>query len=425
MKVLYVNALYPPHIGGGAEVVLAGMVRGFRARGQDAVVLTTHGGAGVLREQVDGVPVYRMGNKNIYWQFPQREHSASARTLWHAMDSYNLPAGRQAGALIDEIRPELIVCHNLPGLSVSIWAQAEQRGIPVVQVLHDYYTLCPKVTMFRDGRPCAEPCGSCGLFRLPHRHASKAVAAVVGVSRAILDTHLSRGMFADARIQAVVHNARSLPLPPERDSGAPFTFGFIGGLTDVKGVDLLAQAFAAVARVSQRPMRLLIAGAGKDEEVARLRRSYESAQISFVGHVSPFDFFPQLDVSVVPSLWNDPFPGVVYEALGMGVPVIGARRGGIPEIVRHEHNGLLFEPTEAGALERCLLRLMDDTPLLQSMRQASRESVTHLLDPERVLDDYEAIYRRVTEGHASVPGSSHVPVIAAPAASTAAQPGRD
>ena len=259
MKALYVNALYPPHIGGGAEVVLAGMVRGFRERGQDVAVLTTHGGAGVLRDQVDGVPVYRIGSKNVYWQFPQREHSASARMLWHALDSYNLPAGRQAGALIDEIRPDLIVCHNLAGLSVSVWAEAERRGIPVVQVLHDYYTLCPKSTMFRGDRPCSGSCRSCGVFRLPQRGASKAVAAVVGVSRAILDTHLSRGMFADARIQAVVHNARSLPPPRERQTGGPFTFGFIGGLTDVKGVDLLARAFSTVARISQQPVRLLIA----------------------------------------------------------------------------------------------------------------------------------------------------------------------
>jgi glycosyltransferase involved in cell wall biosynthesis len=407
MKVLHVNSLYPPHVGGGAEVVLAGTVRGFRARGQDAVVLTTHGGSGVQRDEVDGVPVYRMGHQNLYWHFPPREHSASARTLWHAMDSYNLFAGRQAGALIDEIEPDLIVCHNLAGLSVSVWAQAERRRVPVVQVLHDYYTLCPKSAMFRDGKPCAAPCGGCGVFRLPHRNASKAVAAVVGVSRAILDTHLAQGMFAKARVRAVVHNARKLPAPAERETTAAFTFGFIGALTEVKGVDLLARAFLNVARASLRPMRLLIAGSGKPEEVDRLRRTYDSPQISFVGHVDPVAFYRQLDVSVVPSLWHEPLGMVAFESIGAGVPVIGARRGGIPEIVQHELNGLLFEPAEAGGLERCLQRVLDDAALLQSMRAAGRESVAHLLDPDRMLDEYDAVFQRV---RAATPAIGLTPV---------------
>lgn len=394
MKVLYVNTLYQPHIGGGAEIALAGLVQGFLHRGQDLAVLTTHGGRAVLREQVDGVPVFRMGHQNVYWHFPHREHPAHERMLWHSIDSYNLFAGRQAGALIDEIRPDLIVCHNLPGLSVSVWAQARKRRIPVVQVLHDYYALCPSVTMFRDGQRCASPCKGCGAFRLPHQRASRAVSAVVGVSRAILDTHVQQGMFSGATIKAVVHNARSLPPPPERQATGALTFGFIGGLTSVKGVDLLARAFAAVARSSSRPMRLLIAGTGKEDEVARLRRTHESDRIRFVGHVDPIDFFQLLDVCVVPSLWNDPFPGVVYEALGLGVPVIGARRGGIPEVVRHEVNGLLFEPGEAGALERCLSRLRDDAALLQSMRRVSRESVAALLDPQRMLDEYDAVFRQ-------------------------------
>ncbi|HEY4069419.1 MAG TPA: glycosyltransferase family 4 protein [Burkholderiaceae bacterium] len=394
MKVLYVNTLYSPNVGGGAEIALAGLVQAFRGRGQDAAVLTTHAGTGVLREVVDDVPVYRVPNKNLYWHFPQREHAAAARMAWHAIDSYNLFEARQVGRLIDEIGPELIVCHNLPGLSVAVWGQAARRSIPIVQVLHDYYTLCPKVTMFRDGQPCEERCGGCAVLRLPHREASRAVSAVVGVSRAILNTHLSHGMFADAHIQSVVHNARALPEPGDRASGEPFTFGFIGGLTAVKGVDPLAEAFASVARDSSRPVRLLIAGAGKDADVAELRRRHESAQISFVGHVNPIEFFQRLDVCVVPSLWHDPFPGVVYEALGLGVPVIGARRGGIPEMVQHGLNGLLFEPQQPGDLEACLKRLIDDPGLLRAMRLASRGSVAPLLDQERVLDDYEAIYAR-------------------------------
>ena len=158
MKVLYVNSLYPPDVGGGAEIALAAMVQGFRRRGQDAVVLTTHGGAGVLREQVGGVPVVRMGHKNVYWQHPPQARPAWQRMLWHALDSSNQPMARQAGALIDEIAAR---ADRLPQpgrhLRGGVGRCAERRGILVVQVLHDYYHLCPKVTMFRDGQPVRRP----------------------------------------------------------------------------------------------------------------------------------------------------------------------------------------------------------------------------------------------------------------------------
>jgi glycosyltransferase involved in cell wall biosynthesis len=404
MKVLYVNTLYPPDVGGGAEVVLAGIVQGFRDRGQDASVLTTHGGAGVLREWVGNVPVYRLGQKNIYWHFPPRQRPAWARTVWHAIDSYNLPMARQAATLIDELGPDLIVGHNLAGLSVAVWGQAEKRGIPFVQVLHDYYTLCPKVTMFRQGRPCTAPCGSCRAFRLPHARASRAVSAVIGVSQAVLDTHLRSGLFAQASIQAVVHNARSMALARqaavERDASRPFTFGYIGGLTDIKGVRLLMQAFDRVAATASRPMQLLLAGRGKAEDVAELKRAHGSASVHFLGHVDAADFYRRIDVCVVPSLWNEPLGMVVFEAIASGVPVIGSRRGGIPEMIRDGVNGLLFDPTEAGALEALLTRVVDSPSLLESLRDGGRASVRHFLEPQRMLDEYEAIYRRLVPGAA-------------------------
>ncbi len=425
MRVLYINSLYPPDVGGGAEIALAAMVQGFRRRGQDAVVLTTHGGAGVLREQVDGVPVYRMGNKNVYWFFPPRARPAWQRTLWHAVDSANLPMAYQAAALIDEIAPGLIVCHNLAGISAAVWARAEQRGIPVVQVLHDYYHLCPKVTMFRNDRLCATPCGGCSVFRLPHRRASKAVSAVVGVSRAVLDTHLRHGLFADAGIKAVVHNARALPAPVPRvaaDPARPFTVGYIGGLTEIKGVHRLLQAFGRLAKTASRPVQLLVAGTGKEEFVAPLQREHAGDTVRFVGHADPVEFFAGLDVCVVPSLWNEPLGLVVFEAIASGVPVVGARRGGIPEMLQHEVNGLLYEPTEAGALERALQRLMDDAALLRSLRAAGRPSVARFLDPGRMLSEYEAIYARVLQDRAQGARAEPVP-LAAPSPSTAQ--GRD
>ncbi len=49
---------------------------------------------------------------------------------------------------------------------------------------------------------------------------------------------------------------------------------------------------------------------------------------------------------VVPSLWHENYPYVIFEAFAKGKPVIGSRRGGIPELVTDGETGLIFEPDD-------------------------------------------------------------------------------
>lgn len=399
MRILFINSLYLPDIGGGAEITLASIVRGMRARGHETAVITTHGGKGLRTDVVDGTEVFRLGFRNLYWHHMEDRERAWKRVLWHSLDSYNPHTARAARSVIEGFSPDIISCHNLMGLSSSIWNAAAPSGGKIVQILHDYYGICPKVTMFREGKVCSRQCVGCAMLRIPLRFASNRVDAVVGVSRAVLDTHLNAGLFKRAEFQQVIHNARTITEPDlplrQRDSSRPFVVGFIGTLSDVKGVETLAETFERVTARIGRSAILLIGGTGKSAYVKALKARYESDRIQFLGRVNPRDFFSRLDVSVVPSVWNDPFPGVVFESLGSGVPVIATTRGGIPEVVRHEENGLLYDPSDSGALEHALTQVMGNWDMVSRMAACSRSSVAHLLDIERMLDQYEALFDQV------------------------------
>lgn len=399
MRILYINSLYPPDIGGGAEITLSNLVNGLVRRGHQAAVLTTHGGRGLEVSSVNGVKVYRFGIRNIYWHFPPTEQPSWKRLTWHAIDSYNLLARYDVRRAINEFKPDIISCHNLPGLSIAAWDEVFYAKLPIVQVLHDYYSICPKSTMFNNGRNCAKPCNSCAIFRLPHAHTSNKLSAVVGVSKAVLDKHLQAGLFANVPIKKVIYNARRLkvPTPAPRTQDA-LTFGFIGGLTVVKGIVSLVEAFIRVATQSQRPIRLLIGGIGKDEYVAELKRRFASDQILFLGQVDPVAFFNQIDVTVVPSIWNEPLGMVVAESLGFSVPVIGAKRGGIPEMIQHEHNGLTYDPDEAYALDAAMLRVIEMPELLMDLRNKASSTVSNFLNEELMISEHESLYWNILDG---------------------------
>jgi glycosyltransferase involved in cell wall biosynthesis len=84
-----------------------------------------------------------------------------------------------------------------------------------------------------------------------------------------------------------------------------------------------------------------------------------------------------------------------------GVPVIAAARGGIPETVRHEDNGLLYDPARPGALETCMRRLSLETGLLPRLAARSVGSVKTFSDVPRMLDEYVALYEQLTPQRAN------------------------
>jgi len=142
--------------------------------------------------------------------------------------------------------------------------------------------------------------------------------------------------------------------------------GFVGTLVWHKGVHVLIDA---ARRLPRERFTLSIYG-GTDvfpPYVAELREESNGLPIEFKGtflHDQLADVYSQLDVLVVPSLWLENSPLVIHEAFMAGVPVVGARAGGIADLVEHEKNGLLYESHDPSALADALRRLIDDSSLL-------------------------------------------------------------
>lgn len=396
MRILIVSGLYDPYIKGGAEVMAATLARGMVQGGHFVGVATTHEGNGILTENRDGVEIRRYGIKNSYWHFTHDKASAIKRMLWHWRDMFNAQAGLDIKDAVESLRPDVAICHNLTGFSVSAWKVLSDLGVPVVQVLHDYYTLCPRSTLFKKGRNCQTRCLSCRAFRVGHSAASTAVTGVIAVSRAMLGLHEQYGMFTSVPIKRVIYNARAMDIPERiRHPGDGLVFGFIGALVPEKGVGLLIDAFKQFfAEFPQA--RLLVAGEGEANYVTSLKQSVAALPVEFVGRVNASDFYARLAVSIVPSVWNDPLPGVVFEALAHGVPVVGARQGGIPEMVRHNENGLIFSTDNVGGLVDVLRQLASNPDLVNRLSIGARPSVAAFMDEERMLREHEEVYVAVS-----------------------------
>jgi glycosyltransferase involved in cell wall biosynthesis len=162
----------------------------------------------------------------------------------------------------------------------------------------------------------------------------------------------------------------------------------------------------AVARVPAGVELLLYGDTSTFPEYsAELRRAAEGLPIRFMGPFGRDDLaaiYAQIDVLAVPSLWLENSPLVIHEAFMAGVPVVGARIGGIADLIQDGVNGLLYEPNAPEALAAALSRLATDRGLLASLAA----NVPTVGTIEADAEHWEGVYFAVTAVRTKVGAAS-------------------
>jgi len=165
--------------------------------------------------------------------------------------------------------------------------------------------------------------------------------------------------------------------------------GSVGRFTRWKGQDDFLRAAARV--LEKRPeTRFVVEGdcvssraeQSEDERFAEELRALVdelglSESVIFTGYRSDVAAVMNgLDIFVLPSHF-EPFGIVVLEAMASDCGIVATGAGGVPDIVRHEQEGLLVPPKDPEALADAVLRLVDDEALRASLSNAARERVAH------------------------------------------------
>jgi glycosyltransferase involved in cell wall biosynthesis len=337
MKILQISTLYPPHVVGGAEKAAALLAEALAKRGHEVVMVSLHPGSSEIVEDQKGVRVYRLTLDNFYWPFGRRKKPNALRRLaWHIRDMWNRKAARRIGKILDIESPDVVHTHNVCGFSLAAWREVKRRNVRLVHTLHDYYLLCPRTTLFRNGTNCTKRCLDCKLLTLHRTAWSRLPDAVVSVSQHTLDEHISRHFFAGvpATVTYNIHgNAKtsSRPTPNGATLTGDLVFGFIGRVEEPKGIETL---LTAASQLHQPNWKLKIAGRGLDGYVQNLKKRFADPRIEWLGFTDAEQFYSSVDVVVIPSLWAEPLPYVCVESLHEGRALICATSGGIPEIAQ-------------------------------------------------------------------------------------------
>jgi glycosyltransferase involved in cell wall biosynthesis len=172
---------------------------------------------------------------------------------------------------------------------------------------------------------------------------------------------------------------------------------FVGVLERYKNVDGLAAAWREVAR-RVPGAHLTIVGNGRERTVVETLAREEPETVTWRPRLPQAEIAAALDDStclVLPSR-SEGLPRIVIEAFCRGRPVVGARVGGIPDIVRDGENGLLVEPEDPGALAGALVRLLTDRTLADRLAAGARSGAADWLQtPEEYAARIHDLVTRV------------------------------
>ncbi len=351
---MMINLGYPPNTVGGTEVLVQSLARALAHRGSSVSVvsLSTSGTDGM--DDDEGVRAYFIAAHPMGIALLDAQRTPLKKLLWHALGELNIWSAGKLAAILEREKPDIIHTHSLLGLSTSLWRVARAHGIPIAHTLHDYQLLCPRGTMFRADRPCDGQCETCRWLTVRRRRDSVIPDAVVGISECILHTHCAQGYFPHAT-RHVIPNGLSPSsnenTPRPRGPAYPWRIGFIGRMHPIKGVGLFIDALKELPSGTYIGK---IAGSGNVQYEAQLKARAQGHPIEFLGWVRPEQFYPQVDLLVVPSLYNEPQGLVLLEAARMGIPVVYSNRGGLAEMGAAFPDFTAFDPAIPRSLSKAL-----------------------------------------------------------------------
>ncbi len=365
MRVLQISHRH--HVAGGSDAVFLATCDLLRDAGHDVIPFC-------LSSPYDLPSPY-----SAY--FPRGADTGQARD--GARYFFNAQARRRLNALLDAVGPvDVAHLHIYHGKHTpAILPVLRARAIPIVHSLHEYKLACPVYTLQRDGAPCEICVTGSTLNCVRHRckdgsflrslvmTAEMATSRLLGdvrlVDRFICVSDFQRDLMRRAGIGpgklATLHNFVSLTTDRACTENDGYLL-FAGRIEELKGIATLIRAARACGQ------RLIVAGDGAYR--AQMLASIDGFDnITYVGFKTSAELahlMRRAKAVVVPSQWYENCPMSVLEAKALGRPVIGARIGGIPELIRDSYDGFLFEPGDSDDLIRAIAELDAADPLALS-----------------------------------------------------------
>lgn len=399
MKILVLSDLYPPYYEGGHEIQIKMIADGLSKAGHSIYVLTSKYGIGV--EHVEN-NIYRLLNYN--------DRTRQGNLRYHHIRMAFL--GRMNYLITNRVArhlaPDIVYAGQISHLSVFPMKAIQNYNVPIVHHLGNYFfvdlvkdCLLEKNSIKRLYRKIRFGFTDIKDFDFTH---------IITASQKVKNRYVEVG-FRENNISVV--SLASVPLDvvkkeefrPGRKRQSIIRLLYVGRISQEKGVDVAVESLGHMVNcLGVRKITLTIIGDGDSTYIEKLntlidRRGVRNC-VEFRSKMRWDDvlkLYSDYDILVFPSIWEEPFSGVLIEAMSQGVPIVATATGGTPELIKHGWNGLLVAPNDAIEMADRIMELVDNPGLMQRLSINGIRLIREKYTDKKIVDQIDKYLREVVK----------------------------
>ncbi len=318
---------------------------------------------------------------------------------------------------LDDFKPDIVHLNNFQRqLSSSIIKPIKERNIPIVFTAHDMQAICPASAMLYNGEICEE-CIKYGYKKCIEKSCIKdsKLKSILGVYEnryykrhkiyQKIDCIITPSNFMQKQLDKGNLKYKAIETIPNfvitkeeinqvKDEGYAF---FFGRLSIEKGIFNLIKSIKDIENG-----KLYIAGDGPEKEniIKYIEENKLSNKVKLVGYLKQDkirEYIKNAKFIVVPSIWYENCPYSILETMEIGKPIIGTRIGGIPELIKHNENGFLYDYTNVEELKKYMVKLFDNQDIVIKQSKKSRELFEQYYTDEVYYNKIINLYRKLVE----------------------------
>jgi len=303
--------------------------------------------------------------------------------------------------------------YNL-SLSVSPLIAAKLLKKKTVVTFHDFGLICANGwCVDKDGKPCDNPSSIRWVFRksLSNKLFVKKLydyvknAIHIFLIRIFADVCICPSKAMADYIRKIFKNKKVIYLPYFNSQNikkdikeiSNNKIAYVGRLNREKGVKCLIESYKLV--IEEVPSaKLIIIGEGKERgNLERLAKQlFPQGNIQFEGlmdHKDVIKIYKNVCVIVTPSLWVENNPLVLYESMAYGIPLIGSKIGGIPDMIKDSYNGYLVEVGKSNELAKKIIYLLKNKKKAMMMGERGRKILQEQFNDKDHLNKLIILYK--------------------------------
>lgn len=341
MKICIINNLYKPYSRGGADKIAGKIADGLENKGHNIFVISTRPLKKKEEEKYYKKNYYIFSSFHYLNQIPK-----IIRFLWHLGDIFNFINLFKINQILKKEKPDLVITHNLKGISVLSCLAIKKNKIKHIHYLHDIQLIHPSGLIIYGNEKKIKNLTTnlysaiCSLF-------IGSPQLIISPSRWLLNLHSQKKFFKKSSKKILLNpiDLNILKNTPNKINTEKekryFQFLFVGEMEEQKGAVWAVKSFLSLPEEIGKKSKLIMVGKGnKKKKISRLARNNKNIKIlGWQNNIKKY--MNESDILLVPSLCYDNSPTVIYEAASAGLPALASNLGGIPELIS-EFGGALI-----------------------------------------------------------------------------------